>query len=149
VSESEQLSEIISSAAASWESVRSANVLLKQFCEANGIRDANVALASCRGGTQRLYARLYQGRVRGITDLSILLLDRVNNLDAVVRYVMDAFEGRKDCGPPAGPVAFAQEDSCGLWTVRAIVVRVPTPASSLAAEAHEARVINVQDEGRV
>jgi hypothetical protein len=74
-----------------------------------------------------------------------LILKPKDNLDHVVKYVIETLEGEKDSRPPEGPIAFAQQDAHGRWMIKAVVGRVPTSASKLAAEAHGAEVIIVED----
>ena len=122
------------------------NNQLRQFFADNGIPSARVTFASCTGGTQNIFDRLGQKEVQKARDLSILLLkqgpvekDAQVMLEGVINYVEDALNGLKDCRPPKGPIALAQEDANGAWSVKAIIGKAETPAGAFVGRIHDSR----------
>ena len=138
-----ELSEVIATAAVKHKP-DSGNPLLIDYFASNGVPNAEVTFASCRGGTQQIYNRLNQAKVQAATDLSILILKPKDNLDRVVEYVIETLEGEKDSRPPEGPIAFAQQDTNGRWMIKSIVGIRETEASLFVARVHHPSVHSIQ-----
>jgi MoxR-like ATPase len=125
------------------------NEELQKFLADNGFPSARVTFASCTGGTQNIYDRLNQEKVQDSKDLSILLLkpgggktgvkDPEVILEAVIRYIEKTLKGIKKSRQPKGPIALAQEDTNGGWSVKAIIGKTETPVSAFVGEIHHSR----------